>query len=160
MLLLLEAPFIKEDYGEAIWVTATVSYFPQSNTYSYAHHYLPYAAAISIDCIERKVVNIRKHIQGIYTKELPNELIEKLIEKAIPFDESDKTWAYRLRPERINDDSPFPNVNRRVPKPSKLFNEFLESIVSKGLPSTGLRGNVNSNPDSQNNSDDESCETC
>lgn len=158
MLLLLEAPFISGDRGEAIWVNTEASYF-KSRTYTYDHKYLPYAAAIVIDCTERKVVNIRKHIVGIYTKLLPQELIDTLVDRSIQFDLRDKTWVYRLQPER-NSDGAFSNINPSAPARSKLFEEFLESTVSKGIPSTGLRGNVNTKNDSQDNPDDESCETC
>lgn len=158
MLLLLEAPFIAEHNGEAIWVNTEVSYF-KSRTYTYDHKYLPYAAAIVIDCTERKVVNIRKHIVGITSKVLSKELIDTLLEQSIEFDLRDKNWVYRLQPER-NSDKSFSNINPSAPARSKLFDTFLESIVSKGIESTGLRGNVNTQIDSQDNPDDESCETC
>lgn len=145
MLLLMESPFVVGDSNHC-WLNVEATYIEKTNAYIFPNRLMSFAASVVIDCNRQKIVNINKTAR-IPVNGISMSVIEKLLEGSTTFDSSDPNWTYRLQQERSLDDK----------KKSVAFADFCNMIRSPGLPSTGLKGNIQQ---SEENSDDDYCETC
>ncbi len=149
--MLIEPPFAPAIYTKHIWLKLEVQYHKQfGGVATYPNQNIPYAASIIIDLESRKVIkSIDKLCQD---KLIDAPCIELIKLTAIPFDRNDHDWKRSLNPMFKSAMRDSVNLKRGT---SEAFKDVVRHTISKGLYSTGLRGNVSATP-----LPDESCETC